>query len=132
MNTNLKSRILKMAALLTLVGLLTAFKWNSSAAHHQPVVTPQSVAPEQPVVNREQEQFIDNMIGKLTNPDFTVRRCAIRALGRIGHAALKAVPALLCTLGDEDATVRQAAQIALDRIDPTVRQLVLARNNAKE
>jgi HEAT repeat protein len=132
MNTNLRTRILQMVALLALAGCLTAFKWARPAETSHSVVTPASVGNGPSIANAEREIFIDNMIKKMTDPDFTVRRCAARALGRIGRSAQKAVPALLCALGDEDSSVREAAAIALDRIDPTVRALSLARNTNKE
>jgi hypothetical protein len=131
MNTNLKSRMLQMAALIALVGSVSAFKWGRPGEIAAPAAISTSDVKPTSDAKKELDLFIDNMIGKLTDSDFTVRRCAARALGRIGHAAKRAVPSLLCALGDENASVREAVEIALDRIDPSARSLAKARHDAK-
>ena len=77
------------------------------------------------------EEMVDAQITNLRSEDFTVRRCAARALGRIGPRAIKAVPALLRALEDSESTVRSAAGIAIDRIDPSARPHVLVRAEQK-
>ena len=67
---------------------------------------------------------VDLMIWKLADSDCTVRRCAARALGRLGPRAEKAVPALLCAEGDEDPSVREAVTLALHRILPQTAMLM--------
>src|SRR6185503_9746315 len=64
------------------------------------------------------EEIVDAQIVNLENSDFTVRRCAARALGRIGPRAARALPALRRALEDTAPTVRDAARLALTRIDP--------------
>ncbi len=73
------------------------------------------------------EPIVIAQITNLESGDFTVRRCAARALGRIGPKAKNAVPALLRALEDSEPTVRDAAKVALGRIDPAAldRALVL-------
>ena len=62
--------------------------------------------------------FINTMIRELRDSDFRTRRCAARALGKLGPRAAKAVPALQCAEGDEDCTVREEATKALSLIQP--------------
>lgn len=70
------------------------------------------------------DEIVRAQITNLENPDYTVRRCAARALGRIGPRAMKAVPFLLPMLEDAEPTVRDAARLALDRINSRDRSLV--------
>jgi HEAT repeat protein len=50
--------------------------------------------------------------------DFVVREVAITTLGRIGPQAKEAMPALETALLDENSSVRTAAALAIDSIDP--------------
>jgi hypothetical protein len=61
-------------------------------------------------------QYLPTLIRELEDPDYTTRRKAARALGRMGPLALCAVPALDCAREDENCTVREEAQIALSCI----------------
>jgi HEAT repeat protein len=53
----------------------------------------------------------------ISDPDIAVRRTAIRAIGRSGHLARAAAPALWTAWRDDDALVSADAGIALVRID---------------
>lgn len=104
--------------LVVLVGL-SALGWGKPGELNMPpVVKPSSTATPPHTLIPNQEAFIDNMIQKLTDPDYTVRCCAARALGRIGPAAMKAVPALSCVRCDSNTRVQASATLALQRIDP--------------
>jgi HEAT repeat protein len=52
------------------------------------------------------------------DPDAEVRQWAARALGDLGRAARAGVPALQRALTDKDPAVREAAERALERVDP--------------
>jgi len=73
------------------------------------------------------DDIVRAQITNLESSDYTVRRCAARALGRLGPRAEKAIPALLLALGDGEPTVRDAAKVALERIQPRATDHVLAR-----
>jgi HEAT repeat protein len=54
----------------------------------------------------------------LKDPDATVRREAAEAIGRLGPAAIPAIPAVVAALTDPDSKVRVHAAVALKDIDP--------------
>ena len=51
-----------------------------------------------------------------THPSPTVRWCAAKTLGYMGHQAADAIPALRAAQGDEDARVRKAARGSLEQL----------------
>jgi len=68
------------------------------------------------------EDYVSALIRALQQEDYTVRRDAARALGRIGPLARKALPALCCATHDRVDCVRSTAQEAMYRIDPLLLQ----------
>jgi HEAT repeat protein len=60
---------------------------------------------------------VDELVELLASADLLTRRDAARALGRIGSEAQSAIPALTRALEDPNSQVRQAAIIAITRID---------------
>ena len=68
--------------------------------------------------------------GALKDPDPEVRRSAAFALGRIGHEAGPAVPALAEALKDESPRVRFESALALYKIGPAARDAVPALSAA--
>lgn len=68
-------------------------------------------------ISTEKESGIPILVWALSDsPDVQVRRWAAEALGRLGFAALDAVPALVKALDDPDPAVRQEADKALKKI----------------
>jgi HEAT repeat protein len=63
-------------------------------------------------------QVVPALIEALTNSDGDVRRSAAIGLGCFGDQARDAIPALQAAQRDRDARVREAARVALSRIDP--------------
>ena len=61
-------------------------------------------------------------VADLNSPDNRVRKKAVQELGHIGTADRAAVPALIGALKDNDATVREAAVLALLAIGPPAAQ----------
>lgn len=72
---------------------------------------------EAPSRRPDARALVGTMITHLADDDFTVRRNAARALGRIGPVAKEALPVLTCALGDPAAQVRDAARMAIGRIE---------------
>ncbi|HVX15605.1 MAG TPA: HEAT repeat domain-containing protein [Pirellulales bacterium] len=64
-------------------------------------------------------QVVPAMIEALKDGANDVRWSAAIGLGYFGDSAKEAIPALQATLTDRDARVREAAGVALSRIDPT-------------
>lgn len=62
--------------------------------------------------------YVPALIRSLRHDDWTVRRDAACALGKIGPAAKAAMPNLCCATGDPVDAVRRAAAEAMARIDP--------------
>ena len=63
-------------------------------------------------------QIVPAMIEALKDRKDDVRWSAAIGLGYFGESAKDAIPALQATLTDHDARVREAAGVALSRIDP--------------
>ena len=61
---------------------------------------------------------VPNLIATLDDHSPQVRRDAVRSLGQLGPAAKPAIAAIEKLLGDKEEIVRDAAKIALRRIDP--------------
>ena len=72
------------------------------------------------LVPQEQEDAARScrVIEVLKDKNVTVRRSAAIGLGYFGEEAKAAIPALQAALHDRDARVREAAGVALSRIDP--------------
>jgi len=100
MNTPLKTMVLSAVVVLALVASLWA-KGNA----------PKPKVLDVPAV-------VDARIQSLSDHDVTVRCCGATALGVIGPAAIKSVPALLQALCDVNPRVCAAAALALKKIDP--------------
>ena len=79
----------------------------------------------------ETDEIVRAQVTNLASGDYTVRRCAARALDRIGPRAMNAVSHLLCALEDSEPTVRDAARLALDRIDPQAKDRAIGRLERK-
>jgi hypothetical protein len=63
-----------------------------------------------------QGKTVEQWIAAVKDKDELVRESAITALGKIGPAADKAVPALLEAFKEKDEDVRKVAQAALKKI----------------
>ena len=64
-------------------------------------------------------QIVPAMIEALKDKTNDIRWSAAIGLGYFGDGAKEAIPALQAALTDPDARVREAAGVALSRIDPT-------------
>ena len=64
-------------------------------------------------------QVVPALIEALKGKEGDVRWGAAIGLGSFGEQARDAIPALQAARGDRDARVREAARVALTRIDPT-------------
>jgi HEAT repeat protein len=64
-------------------------------------------------------QIVPGLIEALKDKAGDVRWSAAIGLGSFGEQARDAIPALQAAQGDRDARVREAAGVALSRIDPT-------------
>lgn len=65
-------------------------------------------------------QVVPALIEALNIKDASIRLSAIIGLGTFGDKARDAVPALQTAREDPDAQVREAAKVALNRIDPSL------------
>lgn len=65
------------------------------------------------------EPAIDQLIPLLKHEDHEIRQLAAYALGQIGPAAKRAVPALKAALNDQQMSVLTSVQNALVAIDPS-------------
>ncbi|OWK40335.1 HEAT repeat domain-containing protein [Fimbriiglobus ruber] len=63
-------------------------------------------------------QTVPALIGALKDQENDIRWSAAIGLGNLGESAREAIPALQATQRDRDARVREAAGVALTRIDP--------------
>jgi HEAT repeat protein len=70
----------------------------------------------------EAEQVVPALIGALKDKNGDVRWSAAIGLGSFGEQARDAIPALQEARHDRDIRVREAAGIALSRIDPNLAQ----------
>jgi HEAT repeat protein len=80
-----------------------------------PGAGPGEAAPQPQVVPSPD---VGGLLQRLRHKEPTERRSAAEILGRLGPKADGAVSGLLHAAVDVDATVRQAASMALDRVDP--------------
>jgi HEAT repeat protein len=64
-------------------------------------------------------EIVQGLIKSLKDTEGHVRWSAAIGLGYFGEQARDAIPALQATQRDHDARVREAAGVALSRIDPT-------------
>jgi hypothetical protein len=67
----------------------------------------------------EAAQIVPALIEALKDPQGDIRWSAAIGLGSFGEQARDAIPALQAARRDRDARVREAAGVALSRIDPT-------------
>ena len=63
--------------------------------------------------------FVRTMVRELASPDPTTRHSAARALGIVGPRAGNAIPFLMEAMCDDEARVRDAADLAIRRIEGT-------------
>lgn len=76
-------------------------------------------ADPRPVRAETAEKWLPSLMTSLRSGDVAVRRCAVRALGRLGPPARKSLPDLGCTAAyDDDLQVRVLAAQAIALIDP--------------
>ena len=64
------------------------------------------------------ERIVPGLIESLKDKEGDIRWSAAIGLGRVGELAKDAIPALQAAQHDRDARVREAAGVALSRIDP--------------
>jgi hypothetical protein len=76
-------------------------------------------------------QPIDHWLAELQKPDSRARKKAVVALGQIGAAEQKAIPALIGALKDQDAAVKEKAILALLHIGPAAREAIPALTEAQ-
>jgi hypothetical protein len=69
----------------------------------------------------EAEKVVPALIGALKDSEDDIRLSAAIGLGYFGDQARDAIPELQKAQNDEDARVREAARVALSRIDPTLK-----------
>jgi hypothetical protein len=67
----------------------------------------------------EAAKVVPALIGALKDCEDDIRLSAAIGLGYFGDQAKNAIPGLKAAQSDEDARVREAAVVALTRIDPT-------------
>jgi HEAT repeat protein len=70
----------------------------------------------------EAAKVVPALIGALKDGEDDIRVSAAIGLGYFGDQAKDAIPALQNAQSDEDARVREAARVALSRIDPSLPQ----------
>jgi hypothetical protein len=69
---------------------------------------------------RDAAKVVPALIEALKDKDDDIRRSAALGLGSFGEQARDAIPALQAAQHDPDVRVREAARIALSRIDPNL------------
>jgi HEAT repeat protein len=73
---------------------------------------------------------VDHWIQTLQSPVSRERKKAVAALGHVGAADPKAIPALITLVKDRDAIVRQEAVLALLNIGPEAKEAASALTEA--
>jgi len=73
-----------------------------------------------------EEKPLGHWLESLENSDAAIRIEALRAIGKLGLEAEKAVPALIARLADDDANVRAAAAEALGALGPVAKSAIPA------
>jgi HEAT repeat protein len=73
---------------------------------------------------RSHGKTADQWIAELGSGDAAARKKAVQALGHFGKADPAALPAVISALKDADATVRDAAVIALLNLGPDARDAI--------
>lgn len=71
---------------------------------------------------------VPDLAEQLRHPNWAIRRAAVEALGKMGPAALGAVPFLVAKLADDDPTIANLAEQALQSIYPGWERGSLALN----
>jgi HEAT repeat protein len=69
-------------------------------------------------------QPVVHWLAELKKPDFKAKKRAIRALGHVGTADPKVIPALMHAVKDQDARVRSEAVLALLNLGPDVQEAI--------
>jgi HEAT repeat protein len=74
---------------------------------------------------------VDHWLQEMKNPDVKARKKAVVALGHVGTADERALPALIDALKDKDAPVRSEAVLALMNLGPQARDAIPALQEAE-
>jgi HEAT repeat protein len=77
-------------------------------------------------------QPADHWLAELKKPDSRARKKAVAALGQIGAADQRVIPALIGAIKDEDTAVKEKAIVALLQIGPAAREAIPALTEAKK
>lgn len=75
-------------------------------------------ADPRPLTAEMAAKWMPSLTASLQSPDVTVRRCAARALGRLGPLGKPALSHLSCAAYDCDPQVRRLARQSIELIDP--------------
>jgi HEAT repeat protein len=75
---------------------------------------------------------VDHWLHELQRPDAKARKQAVVALGHVGTADSRAIPALIGATKDQDAGVRDQAVLALLNIGPTASDAIPALREAEK
>ncbi|MHC4506691.1 MAG: HEAT repeat domain-containing protein, partial [Planctomycetota bacterium] len=91
-----------------------------------PALFPLSARAAEPSDKPERQPDVDELVSRLKDSSARTRYPAAKALGELGPAAKKAVPALARAVADEDESVRAQAAHALGEIGPEAKGAVPA------
>ena len=75
---------------------------------------------------------VDHWLEELRSPEVKARKKAVVALGHVGRADSRAVPALARAVKDPDPTIRKEAVLALLNIGPPARDAIPTLRDAEK
>jgi HEAT repeat protein len=74
---------------------------------------------------------VDHWLEELRSPEVKTRKKAVIALGHVGSADSRAIPALTAAVKDPDPTIRKEAVLALLNIGPPARDAIPTLRDAE-
>jgi HEAT repeat protein len=75
---------------------------------------------------------VDHWLQEIKSPDLKSRKKAVIALGHVGTADSRAIPALIAAVKDRDATIRKEAVLALLNIGPAAQDALAVLREAEK
>jgi HEAT repeat protein len=75
---------------------------------------------------------VDHWLQESKNAELKARKKAVIALGHVGTADPRAIPALIAAVKDRDATIRKEAVLALLNIGPAAQDAVAVLREAEK
>jgi HEAT repeat protein len=75
---------------------------------------------------------VDHWLHEIKSAELKARKKAVIALGHVGTADPRAIPALIAAVKDRDATIRKEAVLALLNIGPPAKDALAALREAEK